>query len=220
MSHRRFAALMGLAAFSLSACIPDAGPTTSPAPGATAAAVATASPSVEATGTAEASASETSSPTPTPEPSLSLDLPAETDARVVSVTVAPEVDADGGTIAVTVTSGADERIDDLVVRWPAELADTLFLSPFLPSEERIREGGAPLVQPWTKWVIGPGERGEPAGTISLGYGPLLAGARLEIPIFVTRRAPGPVAFDLQILAGNELLTLDDGEPAELRVEIP
>jgi len=107
-----------------------------------------------------------------------------------------------------------------VLRWPTELDSTLFLAPFSPSDDRIREGGPPLVQQWTKWVIGPGERGEPAGTTSLGWGPLLAGATLEIPIVVTRRAEGPVAFDLQILSGNDLLTRDDGELAELRVDVP
>jgi hypothetical protein len=160
-------------------------------------------------------------PTATPEPSLSLDLPEGGDSRIVSVQVEPEVPADGdGRIVVTVTSVADTLIDELVLRWRAELNDTLFLAPFGPSDERIRDNGEPLVQPWTKWVVGPGERGEPAGTISLGWGPLLAGATLTIPILVTRLAPGPVAFDLQVLAGNDLLTLDGGEPAELRIEIP
>lgn len=135
--------------------------------------------------------------------------------------VTPNVPADGdGTITVVVTSAADTRIDELVLRWPTELDASLFLAPFTPSEERVRDGGDPLVQPWTKWVIGPGERGEPAGTTSLGWGPLLAGATLEIPIVVTRRADGPVSFDLQVLAGNDLLTLEDGEPAQFRVEIP
>jgi hypothetical protein len=41
-----------------------------------------------------------------------------------------------------------------------------------------------------------------------------------VRIYVTRLAPGPVAFDLQVLAGNDLLSLPDGQPAELRVEIP
>jgi hypothetical protein len=76
------------------------------------------------------------------------------------------------------------------------------------------------VQDWTKWVIGPGEEGEPAGTISLGYGPLLAGATLRIPLSVTRVADGPVAFDLQLLADNRILHLPGGEPAELRVRVP
>ncbi|MDQ2674171.1 MAG: hypothetical protein M3Y40_05900, partial [Chloroflexota bacterium] len=105
-------------------------------------------------------------------------------------------------------------------RWPTELDASLFLAPFTPSNERIRDGGPPLVQPWTKWVVGPGEHGEPAGTTSLGWGPLLAGATLEIPIVVTRRAEGPVSFDLQLLSGEDLLTGEDGEPARLRVEVP
>jgi hypothetical protein len=170
----------------------------------------------------EAPPSATASvPAPTPEPSLALDLPEGSDPRIVSVQVDPAVPADAdGQLVVTVTSAADTLIDELVLRWPVALNDTLFLAPFAPSDERIRDGGPPLEQPWTKWVIGPGERGEPAGTISLGWGPLLAGATLTIPILVTRLAPGPVAFDLQVLAGNDLLTLDDGEAAELRVEIP
>ena len=170
----------------------------------------------------DAPASPTTTPaTPTPEPSLQLDPPEASDPRIVTVQVDPAVPADGdGQIVVTVTSSADTLIDELVLRWPTELQESLFLAPFAPSEERIRDGGPPLEQPWTKWVVGPGERGEPAGTISLGWGPLLAGATLTIPILVTRLAPGPVAFDLQVLAGNDLLTLDGGEPAELRIEIP
>lgn len=160
------------------------------------------------------------SPTSTPAPPLSLDLPEGTDARVVAATVAPEIGAEGGTMTVTVTSAATERIDELVLRWPTELNETLFIAPFTPSEERIRDGGPPLVQPWTKWVVGPGERGEPEGTTSIGWGPLLPEATLTIVLAVARRAPGPLAFDLQVLAGNDLLTLDDGEAAELRIEVP
>lgn len=160
------------------------------------------------------------SPSPTTEPELSLDLPEERDDRIVAVTVAPSVGAEGGEIVVSVASATDSRIDDLVVRWPTELGEVLFLAPFVPSEERIRDGGDPLVQPWTKWVVGPGEHGEPAGTVSLGYGPLFPGDTLDVRVYVTRRAPGPVAFDLQVLAGNGLLRLPDGQPAELRVEIP
>ena len=131
-----------------------------------------------------------------------------------------DVGDEGGTLTITVTSAAAERIDELVLRWPTELNEILFLAPFTPSEDRIRDGGPPLVQPWTKWVRGPGEQGEPDGTTSIGWGPLLPEAQLEIALQVTRRAPGPVAFDLQLLAGNDLLTLDGGQPAELRVEIP
>jgi hypothetical protein len=160
------------------------------------------------------------SPTATPEPPLSLDLPDESDPRVVSVSIQPNVGAEGGEVIVSVTSTADERIDELVLRWPTELGDSLVLAPFVPSEDRIRDGGPPLVQEWTKWVIGPGEQGEPDGTISLGYGPLLPGATLNMPLNVRRVAGGPVAFDLQVLARNDVLTLDGGEPAELRVEIP
>jgi hypothetical protein len=167
-------------------------------------------------------ASPTAVPTPTssPEPSLTLELPGTTDPRVVSAQVIPQIDGGSGTLTVTVTSGASDRIDELVLRWDDRLGESLHLAPFAPSEERIREGGAPLHQEWTRWVIGPGEQGEPAGTISVGWGPLLPGATLTIELVATRTAPGPVAFDLQLLSGNDLLTLGDGEPAELRVEVP
>ena len=164
--------------------------------------------------------SEPASPTPTPAPSLSLEPPDETDPSVVTATVASEIGDEGGTLTVTVTSAAEERIDELVLRWSTELNETLSIAPFTPSEDRIAEGGPPLVQPWTKWVIGPGEKGEPEGTTSIGWGPLFPDATLTMELDVAREAAGPVEFDLQILAGNDLLTLDDDEPAELRVEVP
>ncbi len=204
---------MIVAAFALAACGPS--PTPTPATPRSPTAAPTRLPSPSATATI------TLAPTPSPEPSLALELPAESDARVVAVTVETDVAAGGsGELLVTVTSQADARIDELVLRWPAELGDSFFLAPFVPSEERIREGGPPLVQAWTKWVFGPGERGEPAGTVSLGYGPLLPGATLAMPISVTRRQDGPAGFDLQVLAGNAILQLPDGTPAELRVELP
>lgn len=199
----------------LSACVAQPTPSASPT-----ALPSAASPTSSPTPTAQVSPSASSSASATPDPALSLDPPQGSDPRVVAVTAEPDIGADGGVLVVTVTSAADERIDELVLRWPTELDQTLFLAPFTPSEDRIRDGGPQLVQQWTKWVIGPGEQGEPAGTTSLGYGPLLAGATLEMPLVVTRRAPGPVAFDLQVLAGNDLLTLADGSPAELRVEVP
>lgn len=215
MSRRRPGALAALGVLLVSGCAVPPSPSPSPS------AAATTTPTAIQTPTVSASAAPPPTAAATPAPSLSLEPPEERDDRVVTVRVTPDVPADGnGTILVTVSSAADTRIDELVLRWPVELNDTLFLAPFEPSEERIREGGDPLVQPWTKWVIGPGERGEPAGTISLGWGPLLAGATLEIPLVVTRRAPGPLAFDLQILAGNALLAFEDGGPAELRVEVP
>ncbi|MBA4169756.1 MAG: hypothetical protein H0X68_05055 [Chloroflexi bacterium] len=214
---RRALGCLAITALLVSACAAE--PTPPPMPSGTLAE----SPSPEATLAPTSVPSLTAEPSPSasPEPPLSLDLPTESDARIVNVSVAPEVAADGdGEILVTVTSAADERIDELVLRWPTELNDTLFLAPFSPTDDRIREGGPPLVQAWTKWVIGPGEQDEPDGTVSLGYGPLLDGATLEIRLFVTRNAPGPVAFDLQVLSKNNVLTLDDGEPAEIRVEVP
>ncbi len=209
------AAAMGGILLVIAGCLPrpsptPAEPTAEPTPTMTASAVPTSEPSD----------TEAASPTATPEPSLSLDLPDASDSREVSVTVEPNVGAEGGEIIVSVTSAADERIDELVLRWPTELGTTLVLAPFVPSEDRIRDGGPPLVQTWTKWVVGPGEQGEPDGTISLGYGPLLPGATLTMPLNVRRIAEGAVAFDLQVLARNDILALDTGDPAEVRVEIP
>lgn len=189
---------------------------------------AEASPSASATATPTTTAigspierESAPAPTATPEPPLSLAPPAETDERVVTFGVTPDVPAGGdGTITVSVTNESDQRVDELVLRWPTALAATLFLAPFAPDPGRIVDGGPPLVQDWTKWVVGPGERGEPAGTTSLGWGPLDPHATLEIRLVVTRSAPGPVSFDLQLLAGNAILATSSGEPAETRVAIP
>lgn len=214
MRRRLAGALAAAVILMLSACTaaPSASPTVTVAP----------SISIETPEPSAASPSATAAaPTPSPEPSLALAVPDGSDPRVVAVETQMLVPADGdGELVVTVTSDADTRIDELVLRWPTELNDLLFLAPFEPSDERIRDGGPPLVQPWTKWVVGPGERGEPAGTISLGWGPLLPGATLTISILVTRLASGPIDFDLQVLAGNDLLTFDGGSPAQLRVEVP
>lgn len=218
---RRGFLAMCLAGAALAGCMGDA--PLSPTPSATLNPTLAPSPSSSPSPSASTSASEDIAPSPsaTAEPSLALDPPDGADERAVSVEVTPDVDAaGGGRIVVTVTSAAESRIDELVLRWPTDLRDTLFLAPFEPTPDRIADGGPPLEQPWTKWVVGPGEREEPDGTTSLGWGPLLAGATLEIPIVVTRQAPGPVAFDLQVLAGNDLLTLSDGTPAEVRIQIP
>lgn len=190
----------------LAAC---ATPSPSPTPSATSTTFATSTPAPSAA---------TPSPSPTPTPPLSLALPPHRDMRRVKVTVVPQVADNGnGTIKVTVKSLATEMIPELVLRWPTDLDRALYLAPFRPSQSRL---GTALVQSWTKWVIGPGESGEPAGTTSLGYGPLLAGATLTIPLYVTREAAGPVSFDLQILAGEALLTNDSGGPAWTRVAVP
>jgi hypothetical protein len=216
MSRSARASTAAVALIILAACVADETPSPTPTP------VATLDPSPTPTATVASPTASAApeSPTPTPEPSLSLDPPEGADARVVSASVSSDIGPDGGTLTVVVTSAASERIDELVLRWPTELNDAIFLAPFTPSEERIRDGGPPLVQEWTKWVVGPGEQGEPAGTISLGWGPLLPGATLTIELDATRRLAGPVAFDLQILSANDLLTLAEGAPAELRVEIP
>lgn len=210
MSPRRALPSALVGAVLLGACVSNPSPTPSSAPPTTPGASAT----------PPASATETAEPSPEPTPAFGLELPDTTDPRAVAVTVAPSVDAEGGELLVTVENTSGERIDEIVLRWATPLDDVLWLAPFEPSDDRIRDGGPPLVQQWTKWVIGPGERGEPAGTTSLGYGPILAGTTLEIPILVERRAPGPIAFDLQVLSGNDLLQLADGGPAVIRVEIP
>ncbi len=204
-------------AITITACVP----TISPSPSSLASVEPTASPTPSPSATEAPTPTVSVVPTATPAPSLSLEPPQGSDDRVVAVDIAVDVPAgEGGIITVVVTSAADTRIDELVLRWPTELNASLFLAPFTPSDDRIRDGGPPLVQPWTKWVVGPGEHGEPAGTTSLGWGPLLAGATLEIPLIVTRREDGPRAFDLQLLSGEDLLTGEDGEPAQLRVEVP
>jgi hypothetical protein len=220
--RRAIRALLGVVTvLAVSACIAEETPPTSPSAPPTAAASASGTPTVEPTGATPATTpTARASPTPTPEPPLSLDPPEAEDPRVVTASVASDIGDDGGSMTITVTSAAAERIDELVLRWPTELDDSLFLAPFTPSADRIRDGGPPLVQPWTKWVVGPGEQGEPDGTVSLGWGPLLPGATLTIDLDVDRRAGGSVAFDLQILARNDLLTLENGNPAELRVEVP
>ncbi len=161
--------------------------------------------------------SPAATPAPTPEPELTLDLPEESDPRVVDHQVTVEVPAgESGRIVVTVTNQSDSRIEEIVVRWPTELGERLFLEPAALAQ------GVPLVVPWTKWVEGPGERGEPAGTTSLGWGPVDAGATLDIEIIASRRGEEvePLAFDLQVLARNAVLTGPDGEPAVSRVEVP
>jgi hypothetical protein len=124
-----------------------------------------------------------------------------------------------GRLVVVVTNLGTEMVPELVLRWPTEVRDTIFLAPFQPSQQRIREGGDPLVQDWTSWVDGPGEHQEPAGTTSLGWGPLLVGGTLTIPVLATRVAPGPISFDLQILNGEKVL-LSDGVPVWLHVDVP
>ena len=184
----------------------------------TASALPSAVPSVPS---ASPQPSASPAPTATPEPAFSLDLPTATDAREVLLTVTPRVPADGvGALDVVVVSLSDTRIDELVLRWSTDLRDVVLLAPFEPAEARIVDGGPPLLQDWTKWVEGPGERGEPPGTTSLGWGPLDPGATLDFSLVATRHSAGAVSFDLQLLAEESLLHLESGEPAELRVDIP
>ena len=164
------------------------------------------------------------SATPQPSPSdsgrLTLPAPTGTDPNPITATIGVEVAAAAsGQLVITVTNLGKEMVQELVLRWPTAVRDTIFLAPFEPSAQRIREGGDPLVQDWTKWVDGPGERGEPAGTTSVGWGPLLVGGTLTIPLLATRVAPGPIAFDFQILSGEKVLQIG-GAPAWLQVTVP
>jgi hypothetical protein len=214
LARPRSSALLLVLALLLTGCLLGPSPTSSASP--------TLGPSLGATPSpSDGASSQSAEPSATPEPPLSLAIPRRHDARQVGVRVNPDVAADaGGEIVVTVINHSDRRVKELVLRWPTGLRDTLFLAPFRPSQQRIAEFGPPLLQDWTKWVEGPGESGEPAGTTSLGWGPLLPGGTLTIPIQVTRNARGEVSFDLQVLAGEAILTVQDGSRAELRVTVP
>jgi len=209
--RRRTPGIAGLALLSVTLLVGCVGPFASATPTPTASQsspTTTASPSVQPSAT----------PTPSAEPPLSLALPTTRDARRIRVSVQPTVPGTGtGHLTIKVTSRATTRVKELVLRWPTPLNQIVFVSPFQPSPSRLTDA---LIQPWTKWVIGPGEQGEPAGTTSLGWGPLDPGATLTISLIATRRASGPVAFDLQLLAGEALLTTEAGAPAETRVSIP
>ena len=204
----RLAALVG--ALLLAACsLETSSPEGSTVPSSTAA-----SPSESA------QASATPGPSPSQGGGLTLPDPKGTDPNPISTKVTVEIAAgESGQLVIVVTNLGQEQVQELVLRWPTKVRDTIFLAPFQPSAQRIREGGDPLVQDWTKWVDGPGEHGEPAGTTSLGWGPLLVGGTLTITVVATRVAPGPITFDLQVLSGEKILQTD-GEPAFLKVTVP
>jgi hypothetical protein len=184
-----------------------------------------ANPSTPSPTSGDNSAAESASTTMAPSPSesgrLTLPAPSETDSTTpISYTVNVDVAADAsGQLTIVVTNLGQQMVPELVLRWPTQVRDTVFLAPFQPSAQRIREGGDPLVQDWTKWVEGPGEHGEPAGTTSLGWGPLLVGGTLTIPVLATRVGPGPITFDLQILNGEAVLE-SVGVPAWTQVTVP
>jgi hypothetical protein len=202
----------------LAACSLEATPSQLPSLSAT--------PSSGASTSASPGGSAAESPAVTPIPTdsgrLLLPAPTESDPTPISYSVTVQVEAGAsGQIVVVVTNLGQVIIPELVLRWPTELRDTVFLAPFEPSQQRIREGGDPLVQDWTSWVDGPGEHGEPAGTTSLGWGPLLRGGTLTIPVLATRVAPGPIVFDLQILNGDTGAVLrSDGDPIWIQVTVP
>jgi hypothetical protein len=219
-------AAVALISTMLVACVSDASPSPS--------SVATSRPpTIAPSASVVTSPTGSAAATPTPTPALTLEPPPRQDARQVRFEVTPNVADEVGTvgkITVRVTNLTKQRIDEIVLRWPTALGATLFVAPFEPSAGRAREG-VPLVVPWTKWVEGPGEHGEPAGTTSLGWGPLLPGATLSIPLVVTRNAAGAVSFDLQFLSGvpgggdvppdgDQLLSVEGGGPATTRVDVP
>lgn len=175
-------------------------------------------PSLAASATVEPTA--TLEPSPSEEHGLTLPTPPTSDSTAISYAVTVELEAGAsGRLVVVVTNQTQDLVQELVLRWPTAVRDTIFLAPFEPSTQRIREGGDPLVQNWTRWVDGPGEHGEPAGTTSLGWGPLLPGGTLTIPVLATRVAPGPLTFDLQILNGGAIL-VSDGIAAWTQVTVP
>jgi hypothetical protein len=205
---RRLAPLAG--AVVLAGCGLQGSPSTAPS---------SATPSALPSASATPGATDTAAPTSDPS-HLTLPAPKSTDSIEIGYTITVDVAAGAsGNFVIVVTNRTQTIVPELVLRWPTAVRDTVFLAPFAPSQQRIREGGDPLVQPWTSWVDGPGEEGEPAGTTSLGWGPLLPGGELTIPVLATRVAPGPLTFDLQILNGERVL-LSDGEPVWTQVPIP
>lgn len=204
MSLRRPFALLSVLALVLAGCGPVPSPSPSAAP--------SVPPSVAPSGTPE--------PTPTEEPGLKLPAPLASDPTEITYKINVKVGAGGsGQLEVVVTNLTQTLVRELVLRWPTAVKGTILLAPFAPSQQRIREGGDPLVQNWTKWVDGPGESGEPAGTTSLGWGPLLPGGTLTIPVLATRVAPGPLTFDFQFLNGDAIL-VSNGLPAWTQVTVP
>jgi hypothetical protein len=211
-AHWRMLAAALAASVALSGCLLEGSPT----PNATSSPSASSGPSASATQSLVPSVE----PSPSQASRLLLPSPSGTDGNPISYTVAVNVKGGAsGQLVLVVKNLGKEMVQELVLRWPTAVSDTIFLAPFTPSKQRIREGGDPLVQDWTKWVNGPGESGEPAGTTSLGWGPLLVGGTLTIPILATRVAPGPVAFDFQILNGEKILQ-SKGDPAWFEVDVP
>jgi hypothetical protein len=206
---KRLALLAGAAV--LAGCGLQGSPSTAPG---------NATPNAHPSTSATPGATETAVPTSDPS-HLTLPAPKSRDSIDIGYAVTVDLAAGGasGKLVIVVTNRTQTIVPELVLRWPTAVRETVFLAPFAPSQQRIREGGDPLVQPWTSWVDGPGEEGEPAGTTSLGWGPLLPGGELTIPVLATRVAPGPLTFDLQILNGERVL-LSDGEPAWTQVSIP
>ena len=159
----------------------------------------------------------TPSPTATPEADVQPGAAETTDPRVVGATAV----ADIASKAARDLHGDEAPQRSASTSCPA-MADRAqrdaVHAPFTPSEDR----SATAARRWSRvdqWVIGPGEQGEPAGTISLGWDRCCrkrrwSGAR------TSRAWRRVLAFDLQLLAGNDLLTFDGGGTAELRVEVP
>ncbi len=205
-----------LAALLLAACSLEATPSPPPS------VAGTVGPSPSVIASESSGSSATAEPSPSNGGRLVLPAPTESDPTPISYSVTVQIEAGAsGRIVVVVTNLGQAIIPELLLRWPTELRDTVLLAPFEPSQQRIREGGDPLVQDWTSWVEGPGEHGEPAGTTSLGWGPLLGGGTLTIPVLATRVAPGPIVFDLQILNGDTGAVLrSDGEPVWVQVTVP
>ena len=184
----------------------DRSPSPSPSP--------SASPSSTPLSTATAVPTATAAPTPVP---LSLETPTDVSDISIEYRFSPNLPPDApGELVVLVTNTSPEPIDEIVLRWPTRLNEVLFLAPFAPGPDRLVN---PLVVPWTRWVEGPGTRGEPAGTTTLGYGPIDPGVQLQIPLVAQWREPQDVEFDVLFLDGDQLLLLGGGQPAHVRVHL-
>src|SRR4029077_5954242 len=85
--------------------------------------------------------STSAEPTATPIPRLTLPAPKATDPTSVRYSLKLDLKAGGsGRLVVVVTNLTEQMVPELVLRWPTAVRDTIYLAPFEPSQQRIREG--------------------------------------------------------------------------------
>ena len=212
MPSRLTVASVALLLVAMTACTPSPSATTTPSESAQESVVASVAPTITAQPTLPSS----------PDFAATYPLPVPTLRSTIQVrtTVTPSVPREGkGQMVVTVTNLSQYLIPDVVLRWNTDLKQRLWLAPFSPSSGRVCAFCVLRVN-WTRWVEGPGELGEPAGTTSLGWGPLLPRATLTIRVVATRVVAGPVGFDLQFLSRGSILHFADNSVAQVRIFIP